>query len=639
MTHTQTNTQAKEIICNGVGDNKYYSSEEKRENAYETDLAFYENYGGELAAEFGAKVDIPDPYKYKVAGEKGNIDIGGGLNSKADYEHDLRWFEEMEAKNPTKGGLKANEDYQSLKEDYESLFKTKWNSETENPVEETTKKSSPVVDAADEIKDYLYHDTDREIVSETEIRDYINNEILDNELKDYRASEQEYEDLINKLKEDGYKVARRVKPGELEIGMPYDIKLSKDLDPKTGIYMGESEDNPGVRNFYDKSGIYGLSDQFIKERNIEINNTENYDEVIDLLADIKTMGSLGHTPESPVGQALEKNKNLTREKKEPTNKIDDLLSKYQKAIKEEEKARERWREGKEKTPGEYDKASNKKVETRNALYKEFVGTIPMEELYETTKKIANIPDLEFESKYVEPRNGGDGSIVIRSKGNLKNNMGTFGKTLKSAEISTFNTSVYIDRETGEPRYWGSLDVRYEHNDGGSNGSRLVDMRYDRKNGWTISDSEGNYYDKNGDIIYDEKDYVDYLTKRGTTREQATSLYRQQKNKTLANDLIGKTYKGKEILETRPGYAEDDRIQIRTKDAGWRDYVYAKPEQIKINDDNSILIQRQIQSYAKANGMTYTEAAELKNAREQLKNATSKSLQARLRKTINSRKKK
>ena len=51
-----------------------------------------------------------------------------GLNSKEDYEHDLKWFEDMEKKYPTKEGLAKNEDYQTLKEQYESEYNTKWKS-------------------------------------------------------------------------------------------------------------------------------------------------------------------------------------------------------------------------------------------------------------------------------------------------------------------------------------------------------------------------------------------------------------------------------------------------------------------------------------------------------------------------------
>ena len=41
---------------------------------------------------------------------------------KKDYENDLKWFEDMEKRYPSKGGLAANEDYQSLKKAYESEF-------------------------------------------------------------------------------------------------------------------------------------------------------------------------------------------------------------------------------------------------------------------------------------------------------------------------------------------------------------------------------------------------------------------------------------------------------------------------------------------------------------------------------------
>lgn len=69
------------------------------------------------------------------------------------------------------------------------------------------KKQSPVVNnAPDEIIDYLYNDTGRNIVSKTEIDDYINNDFLDDELSDYNPTKEEYEEVYKEIKKRGYKI-------------------------------------------------------------------------------------------------------------------------------------------------------------------------------------------------------------------------------------------------------------------------------------------------------------------------------------------------------------------------------------------------------------------------------------------------
>jgi hypothetical protein len=65
--------------------------------------------------------------------------------------------------------------------------------------------------------------------------------------------------------------------------------------------------------------------------------------------------------------------------------------------------------------------------------------------------------------------------------------GVFGKALKSCVIGNFNNNVSKDKETNELFYWVSVDLWYQHLDGGRNGSNLFTAWY-KKGEWTFRDA-------------------------------------------------------------------------------------------------------------------------------------------------------
>lgn len=121
--------------------NKNYEIPEQSNNKVETEKELYERAKN--------KPDSIDPMTenstdWEALEKKYGKTEPSGLNTKEDYEHDLKWFEEMEEKYPTKGGLKNNEDYQALKEQYESEFNTKWKSSKEKnkTIKDSVRKST-----------------------------------------------------------------------------------------------------------------------------------------------------------------------------------------------------------------------------------------------------------------------------------------------------------------------------------------------------------------------------------------------------------------------------------------------------------------------------------------------------------------
>ena len=79
--------------------------------------------------------------------------------------------------------------------------------EVEERVSKKIEKESVVVDnAPDEIIDHLYDETGRDKIAQSEIDDYIDNVFLDNELSDYQAEKEEYEEVYKELEKRGYEI-------------------------------------------------------------------------------------------------------------------------------------------------------------------------------------------------------------------------------------------------------------------------------------------------------------------------------------------------------------------------------------------------------------------------------------------------
>ena len=178
---------------------------------------------------------------------------------------------------------------------------------------------------------------------------------------------------------------------------------------------------------------------------------------------------------------------------------------------------------------EYKKYSEKRSEASknmqevkvNALT-EFNKTIPYDEMFDVAKKISGSKNVQFEEPKLVNRDGR--TLYTKYQSNdIKADTGVFSSVLKSARLENFNSELYIDQQTGEPTYWGSLDLRYQHNGGGSNGMELMRYKYNSKTGWDITDSAGYKY-KNGKRITTVSGLTDYYMEYyGYSKETAKAM--------------------------------------------------------------------------------------------------------------------
>lgn len=178
---------------------------------------------------------------------------------------------------------------------------------------------------------------------------------------------------------------------------------------------------------------------------------------------------------------------------------------------------------------EYQKYSAKRTEAYKNMQEakvntltEFNKTIPYDEMFDVAKKISGSKNAQFEEPTLVNRDGTSLYTQYRSN-DIKADTGIFSSVLKSARLENFNSELYIDRQTGEPTYWGSLDLRYQHNGGGTNGMQLMQYKYNSKTGWDITDSAGYKY-KNGKKITTVSGLTDYYMEYyGYSKETAKKM--------------------------------------------------------------------------------------------------------------------
>lgn len=168
---------------------------------------------------------------------------------------------------------------------------------------------------------------------------------------------------------------------------------------------------------------------------------------------------------------------------------------------------------------EYEKIRDKYNEARDTAISKFSDTIPYKELFANGAKIANVK-TNFSEPEVEIRNG-QGYVKYQSD-DIKEQCGPFGKVLRDCRLTQFNSSITFNDKTGEPYYWGSMDLSYQHNDGGSNGMKVMDYVYSKSKGLEITDTQGNFY-KNGKQLKTATELADWYIDHGYSREAALEI--------------------------------------------------------------------------------------------------------------------
>lgn len=201
---------------------------------------------------------------------------------------------------------------------------------------------------------------------------------------------------------------------------------------------------------------------------------------------------------------------------------DKAVDAYQKIAKEYDKIADKYYATDYHSP-DYEKLREEKntaYEKLNAAKKEaikkFSDTIPYQELFKTGSEVAGVKTT-FTNPVVDEK----GYVKYQSE-DIRSQCGPFGEVLRECRLQQFNSSITFDEKTNEPYYWGTMDLQYQHNDGGTNGMKVMQYTYSKKNGWEMTDTKGNIY-HNGKKLMSASEIADYYVRHGYTPETALEI--------------------------------------------------------------------------------------------------------------------
>lgn len=115
----------------------------------------------------------------------------------------------------------------------------------------------------------------------------------------------------------------------------------------------------------------------------------------------------------------------------------------------------------------------------NEEIESFVESINFEELYQEIRNKVGDDSLQFEMKYERNR------IEIINTENLKDKCGIMAVAYNEVRLATFNTSIFVEEESGELAYWCTIHYEYEITNGGSNGITILTAHYKNRK-WNFS---------------------------------------------------------------------------------------------------------------------------------------------------------
>ena len=116
----------------------------------------------------------------------------------------------------------------------------------------------------------------------------------------------------------------------------------------------------------------------------------------------------------------------------------------------------------------------------------FAQTIDFEPLFDHIRAFAKV-DCDFGTPEIWTDRVGEVHISYESE-ELSNQTGPFAAILKECRIGSFSSNVFSKKETGEPGYFGSASLQYQHKDGGSNGMEVIRCSYSDSDGWIFRDA-------------------------------------------------------------------------------------------------------------------------------------------------------
>lgn len=127
---------------------------------------------------------------------------------------------------------------------------------------------------------------------------------------------------------------------------------------------------------------------------------------------------------------------------------------------------------------------NATINNNNEELVVFAQTVDFAELFDHVRTFASV-DCDFHTPTVKTY-AGNVHITFTSH-DITEVTGPFAAILKRCYFHSNNNQVYKDKDTGELAYWVSVNIRYEHKDGGSNGMDMLWGRY-QDGAWVFSDS-------------------------------------------------------------------------------------------------------------------------------------------------------
>ena len=115
----------------------------------------------------------------------------------------------------------------------------------------------------------------------------------------------------------------------------------------------------------------------------------------------------------------------------------------------------------------------------------FAQTIDFSELFDHIKVFTGVT-CNFNQPEISAIRG---NIYISfTSENIAEQTGPFSAIFKNCYFYSFNNGVNRNRETNELGYWVSVDIMYEHKDGGSNGMDVIHASYTERTGWVFRDA-------------------------------------------------------------------------------------------------------------------------------------------------------
>ena len=129
---------------------------------------------------------------------------------------------------------------------------------------------------------------------------------------------------------------------------------------------------------------------------------------------------------------------------------------------------------------------NVTIDDANADLVAFAQTIDFTELFDYIKIFANVDCRFCQPEITTDR--GDVYISFLSD-DITKQTGVFAAIFERCYIYSFIDGVFKDKDTGEPGYWVSVNIRFEHKAGGACGIGMISAGY-RNGQWTFFEKIG-----------------------------------------------------------------------------------------------------------------------------------------------------